>query len=53
MAEMCRVCQGNGEIVADWEKYLHGSEADQEDAVVDCLECDGAGYIEIEPGSAS
>lgn len=35
----CERCQGNGEIVTDWDRYLSG-----EDAVADCRDCSGYGF---------
>lgn len=44
--ETCERCQGNGEIVTDWERYLHPHEGDVGDeAVTDCPDCDGTGSI--------
>jgi DnaJ-class molecular chaperone len=41
---MCETCQGNGEIVTDWERYLHPHHGDVGDeAVADCPDCDGTG----------
>lgn len=40
----CKTCQGNGEIVTDWERYLHGRTGDTGDeAIADCPDCDGRG----------
>lgn len=45
--EDCERCQGNGEIVTDWERYLHGREGDKGDeAVAECPDCDGTGRAE-------
>lgn len=42
--KFCETCQGNGEIVTDWERYLHGPlDENGEDAVTDCPDCDGEG----------
>lgn len=42
----CERCQGNGEIVTDWERYLHPHPGDAGDeAVEECHDCDGRGYI--------
>lgn len=51
----CTACQGNGEIVTDWERYLHPHEGDAGDeAVADCPACDGLGYFsDEEPDDAS
>lgn len=43
----CGRCQGNGEIVTDWERYLHAHDGDKGDeAVADCPDCDGSGKVE-------
>lgn len=43
----CERCQGNGEIVTNWERYLHGLPGDKGDeAVADCPDCDGRGEVE-------
>jgi len=40
----CEACQGTGEIVTDWERYLHALPGDVGDeAVADCPACDGTG----------
>lgn len=44
---MCTRCQGNGEIVKDWNKYL--CENDDENAVAECPDCDGEGHINVQP----
>lgn len=42
---ICEQCQGNGEIVTDWERYLHGKLGDKGDeAVTECPDCNGTGY---------
>ena len=47
MTETCTTCQGNGEIVTDWERYLHALPGDVGDeAVSECPDCDGAGHLE-------
>jgi DnaJ-class molecular chaperone len=42
---LCDTCQGNGEIVTDWERYLEtpepGDQGDEGTAI--CPDCDGAG----------
>lgn len=41
----CDRCQGNGEIVTDWERYKHPHEGDAGDeAVAECPDCGGEGY---------
>ncbi len=42
--EDCQRCQGNGEIVTDWDRYLHAHDGDKGDeAVAECPDCDGQG----------
>lgn len=44
--ETCQRCQGNGEIVTDWERYRHLHENDVGDeAVAECPDCDGIGKV--------
>jgi DnaJ-class molecular chaperone len=44
--ETCERCQGNGEIVTDWERYLHALPGDAGDeAVAECSDCDGTGTV--------
>lgn len=46
----CERCQGNGEIVTDWDRYRHPHEGDAGDeAVSDCPDCDGRGEREPAP----
>lgn len=46
MRTMCEHCQGNGEIVTDWERYLAPHEGDLGDeAVAECPDCRGSGFI--------
>jgi hypothetical protein len=41
---ICERCQGNGELVVDWEKYLHPvSLAEEESSVIECPDCHGYG----------
>ncbi|MFN3387478.1 MAG: hypothetical protein ACK40O_00990 [Allosphingosinicella sp.] len=41
--DWCERCQGNGEIVTDWERYLHGPlDENGDDAVAACPDCGGA-----------
>ncbi|QTH19740.1 hypothetical protein HRJ34_15330 [Rhizorhabdus wittichii] len=43
----CETCQGNGEIVLDWDVYLHPPEDAPADAgVADCPDCDGTGKVD-------
>jgi DnaJ-class molecular chaperone len=40
----CARCQGNGEIVLDWDRYLSPRCGDKGDeAVASCPDCDGTG----------
>lgn len=44
---MCKTCQGNGEIVTDWDRYLQPHAGDVGDeAVAECPDCDGTGSID-------
>jgi hypothetical protein len=46
LTETCERCQGNGEIVTDWERYRHPHENDVGDeAVAECPDCNGEGEI--------
>lgn len=48
--EPCQTCQGNGEVVTDWERYLHPKPGDAGDeAVADCPDCDGQGLQDAQP----
>lgn len=40
----CERCQGNGEIVTDWDQYLHPTSGDE--AVAECPDCDGGRHNE-------
>ncbi|MDH1268596.1 hypothetical protein N5C81_13295 [Rhizobium pusense] len=49
--EVCERCQGNGEIVTDWERYRHPHEGDVGDeAVAECPDCDGIGKVSAQDG---
>lgn len=52
---MCERCQGNGEIVVDWEAYLHPVDlAAEERSVAECPACDGEGVdLDIIPSTHS
>lgn len=40
----CDRCQGNGEIVTNWERYLHPAEGDiGDESVAECPDCCGTG----------
>lgn len=44
MERTCESCQGNGEIVTDWDRYKHPWDGDiGDEAVTDCHDCDGTG----------
>lgn len=46
--ETCQRCQGNGEIVTDWERYRHPNEGDVGDeAVAECPDCNGVGSVTV------
>lgn len=46
----CERCQGNGEIVIDWERYRHPRAGDAGDeAVAECPDCGGEGIIDVSP----
>ena len=48
--ETCQSCQGNGEIVTNWERYKHPSPGDRGDeAVAECQDCDGRGVVDAAP----
>lgn len=43
----CDQCQGNGEIVTDWETYLHPPNGAEPDAgTKDCPNCQGIGWFD-------
>lgn len=45
----CERCQGNGEIVTDWDRYMHPLPGDVGDeAVAECPDCNGTGYADGE-----
>jgi hypothetical protein len=46
----CERCQGNGEIVTDWDRYMRGHEDENgNEAVAECPECGGEGIIDATP----
>jgi RNA polymerase subunit RPABC4/transcription elongation factor Spt4 len=50
MTERCDRCCGNGEIVTDWQIYLHPPEdADPDAGTSNCPVCGGTGYTETNP----
>jgi hypothetical protein len=50
----CERCQGNGEIVTDWKRYMHAKPGDVGDeAVADCPDCGGTGRVESLAAPAS
>ena len=53
MSETCKTCRGNGEIVTDWDRYLHPHEGDiGDEAVAACPDCDGGATLEARNASA-
>lgn len=47
MTDICGRCMGNGEIVADWDRYLCAEPGDKGDeGLADCPDCDGTGIVE-------
>jgi len=53
-AKTCERCQGNGEIVTDWERYRHALDSDKGDeAVAECPDCGGEGIIDAAPTPVS
>lgn len=53
VTEPCQTCQGNGEIVTDWDRYLHAHEGHAGDeAVAECPDCNGSGQVEPTPAVA-
>lgn len=49
LSETCTRCMGNGEIVTDWDAYLHPPKDATEEAVADCPDCDGTGHVVSAP----
>lgn len=48
--ETCQTCQGNGEVITDWERYKHPLPGDVGDeAVAECQDCDGQGTVDAAP----
>lgn len=46
LVRACVRCQGNGEIVVDWDKYLHPANlAEEEASVAECPDCNGRGVL--------
>ncbi|MFG1332069.1 hypothetical protein V5F41_12555 [Xanthobacter autotrophicus] len=46
----CQNCAGNGEIVTNWDRYLHSHPGDTGDeAVAECPCCDGTGKVSTAP----
>lgn len=42
----CDACQGTGEVVTDWDRYLEARPGDiGDEAVAPCPECDGTGQL--------
>lgn len=50
-AVICQTCKGNGEVVVDWDRYLHPALDDPQDAgVAECPDCDGTGEAGVLQG---
>ncbi|MFG1284438.1 hypothetical protein [Xanthobacter autotrophicus] len=50
VAEQCATCAGNGEVVVDWDRYLHGLPGDAGDeGTAECPDCDGIGAVTPPP----
>jgi hypothetical protein len=53
---MCECCQGNGEIVTDWDRYNFPDPEDmgmtEDYGVEECPECDGVGWLEADAPQA-
>ena len=50
--DTCEECQGNGEIVTDWDRYLSPHKGDiGDEAVAECPVCDGTGVVDSPEGS--
>lgn len=48
--KQCDRCQGNGEIVTDWDRYIHPRQGDVGDeAVTECPDCSGTGRLSASP----
>jgi DnaJ-class molecular chaperone len=44
---ICSRCQGNGEIVLDWDAYSAAESTEEiESATAVCPDCDGEGYLD-------
>ena len=44
--DTCETCQGNGEVVTDWNRYKHPHPGDKGDEAVSmCQECNGTGEV--------
>lgn len=47
-SDPCERCNGTGEIITNWERYVHPLPGDKGDeAVADCPDCDGRGHFDI------
>lgn len=43
----CQACCGNGEVVTDWDLYLHPPSGAPADAgVEECRDCEGCGFVD-------
>ena len=40
----CKRCQGNGEIILDWDRYMNSTSSEEDEtAVAECPDCSGYG----------
>jgi hypothetical protein len=54
VSTFCERCQGNGEIVTDWDEYLHPKDlASEEASLAECPDCDGQGTIAPGPSDTT
>lgn len=50
----CCRCQGSGEIVTDWDRYIQPRPDDKGDeAVTECPDCGGEGIIDQPPETST
>lgn len=46
---ICNTCNGTGEIITNWNGYMHAeTKKEREEAVQSCEPCEGTGAIEIQ-----
>lgn len=53
MTNHCETCQGNGEIVTDWDRYLGETDDVGDGGYLDCPDCDGTGECDTMPADDS